>query len=157
MACGEQAEVLFLNSFYRQDFKLISEDSNEFNGKKWTKTNHNLDFIIEKDNRIYGCEVKNTFDYINHNELEIKLEICDYLQIIPLFIMRYSPKTYNYEIIKKQGYALIFETQIYPFGQEPFVKKIRETLNLPVICSRAIPEGIINRFMRWHNLKIAKL
>lgn len=157
MGCGEQAELLFLNAFLKRGFKLISEDSNEFNGKKWTKTKHNLDFIIEKDNRVYGCEVKNTFAYIDHNELIMKLNICNFLQILPLFIMRYSPKTYNYEIISRQGYALIFETQIYPFGQEQFIKKIKEVLNLPVICSRAIPEGIIDRFMKWHNSVIQNL
>jgi hypothetical protein len=150
-ACGEQAEILFLNAFYRHGFRLISEDSNEFNGKKWEKTNHNLDFIIEKDNRVYGCEVKNTLAYIEKDELYIKLEICSYLQVHPLFIMRFAPKTYINEIFKNGGYALIFETQIYPLGHEALVTKIRETLGLPVICSKAIPEGIMNRFMKWHN------
>ena len=49
------------------------------------------------------------------------------------------------------GYAMIFETQIYPFGQQDLVKRIKEKLCLSADCPRAIPEGIIERFMNWHN------
>jgi hypothetical protein len=151
MACGEQADVLFFNALIAKGFSPHGQDINEFKGKKWLKTNHDLDFIIEKDRIVYGCEVKNTFDYIDKDELFIKLEICEYLGLRPLFIMRYSPKSYNFEIIKRGGYAMIFEKQIYPFGQAALVKKITGVLGMPVDCPRAIPEGIINRFMNWHN------
>ena len=67
--------------------------------------------------------------------------------------MRGSPKSYNYRIFMADGYAMIFETQIYPFGQKALVKRIRETLGLSVDCPRAIPAGIIERFMRWHGEK----
>jgi len=76
--------------------------------------------------------------------------MCDYLGVRPLFIMRGSPKSYNYEIWKRGGYAMIYEAQIYPFGQTELVKRIRDVLGLPADCPRAIPEGIIRRFMRWH-------
>ena len=45
---------------------------------------------------------------------------------------------------------MIFEVQVYPFGQDGLVRRIRNILGLPVDCPRAIPEGIIDRFMRWH-------
>lgn len=64
--------------------------------------------------------------------------------------MRYSPKTYNKLVYDHGGFALIFETQIYELSQEILVKKIRDVLGLPVICSKAIPDGIIDRFERWH-------
>jgi hypothetical protein len=51
------------------------------------------------------------------------------------------------------GFALIFETQIYELSQETLVKKIEDVLGLPVICSKAIPGGIIDRFEKWHNNK----
>ena len=113
-------------------------------------TDHNLDFIVERDNIPYGCEVKNTLGYIDKEELLVKLDICDHLRIKPLFIMRISPKSYNYEIITRGGFALIFETQIYPFGHDGLIEKIAEILDLPVDCPRAIPDGIMNRFMKWH-------
>ena len=85
----------------------------------------------------------------------MKLKVCEFLGIKPLFIMRHSPKTYNWEIIQRDGYAMIFETQIYPFGQKELVEKIKEVLGLSVDCPRAIPEGIIDRFIKWHERKIA--
>ncbi len=83
--------------------------------------------------------------------------MCSYFGVRPLFIMRYSPKTYNKIIINAGGYAMIFEFQIYELSQEALVKKIKEVLDLPVvcsdlpvICSKAIPDGIIDRFEKWH-------
>ena len=76
--------------------------------------------------------------------------MCDCLGVKPLFIMRGSPQSYNYEIWRRGGYAMIYEAQIYPFGQTDLVRRIREVLGLPVDCPRAIPEGIIDRFERWH-------
>jgi len=149
-AYGEQAEILFSNALMKRGFVIEGEDANEFRGKKWTKTEHNLDFIISKDNVVYGCEVKNKLEYIPNDELNIKLDMCNYLGIRPLFIMRYAPKTYINQIYGQGGFSLIFETQIYPLGHEQLVEKIKKILELPADCPRAIPKGIIDRFMKWH-------
>ncbi len=68
--------------------------------------------------------------------------------------MRFSPKTYNYEIIQRGGYVMIFETQIYPFGLDDLVEEIKRVLKLPVDCPKAIPEGIIQRFLKWHRKQV---
>lgn len=62
-----------------------------------------------------------------------------------------SPKSYSYEIIKRGGYRMIFEKRIYPFGQNKLVKGITEVSGMSVDCPRKIPDGIIERFIRWHN------
>jgi hypothetical protein len=67
--------------------------------------------------------------------------------------MRYSPKSNNNLIVDSGGFALIFETQIYELSQEELVNKIKEVIGLPVICSAAIPRGIIDRFEKWHKSK----
>lgn len=152
-AFGRQAEVLFFNSLVARGFKSHGHNTREFQKRKWTKTSHDLDFIIERDKIAYGCEVKNRFDYIEDGELKIKLEMCKFLGIRPLFIMRFSPKTYNWRIITQNGYAMLFETQIYPFGFNHLVDEIKAKLDLPVDCPRAIPEGIIIRFIKWHERK----
>lgn len=152
LAVGELADVLFSLALSKKGFKIEGEDVNEFKGKKWTKTNHNLDLILSNDNIEYGTEIKNKLEYIGKKELDIKLDICDYLSIRPLFIMRFAPKSYIDEIRNRGGFTLIFETQIYPLGQEYLVDKIKKDLNLPVMCSKAIPEGIINRFIKWHKI-----
>ena len=154
-ACGRQAEVLFLNNLVRRGFVIFGEDTNSHKGKKWTDTEHELDFIIGRDDLEYGVEVKNKFAYIDKDELEVKLDICDYLDVRPLFIMRGSPRSYNYEIYKRKGFALIFVAQIYPFGYEGLVKAIGSKLSLPVDSPRDIPSGIIDRFENWHN-KVVK-
>lgn len=151
IACGRQAEVLFLNALLKRNFKFQGENINKYKGKEWTETEHNLDFIIEKDNITYGCEVKNKFEYIDRDELDTKVDICEELEIKPLFIMRYAPASYIYErIYKRGGYAMIFEYKIFTLDQKKLVKKIKKHKSLPVDCPRAIPDGIIERFIKWH-------
>jgi len=149
-SCGHRAEDLFCKALSMRGFMPVALKVREYNGKRWEKTGHDLDFVFKRDNIEYGCEIKNTLGYIEKKELEIKLEMCSFWGIRPLFIMRYSPKTYNKMIYDYGGFALIFETQIYELSQEKLVQKIKETLGLPVICSKAIPDGIIDRFENWH-------
>lgn len=106
---------------------------------------------FRRDKIAYGCEIKNTLAYIDKKELEIKLEMCKFFKIRPLFIMRYSPKTYNNLIIKNKGFALIFEAQIYDLSQKELVRIIKENLHYEVDCPRTIPSGIIDRFDKFHN------
>ena len=119
----------------------------------WEKSGHDLDFVFEKDGVAYGCEIKNTLGYIQKDELEIKLEMCEHLKVKPLFIMRWSPKTYNKMIVDKGGFVLIFGSQIYELSQEKLVKRLKEELGLPVDCPKAIPGGILERFVKWHEKK----
>ncbi len=149
-SCGHRAEDLFLKALAMRGFMPVASKVREYNGKKWEKTGHDLDFVFKRDNIAYGCEIKNTLGYIDKKELQIKLEMCSFWGIKPLFIMRYSPKTYNNMIYEAGGFALIFETQIYELSQGKLVQKMGDVLGLPVICSKAIPDGIIDRFEKWH-------
>jgi len=133
--------------------RRITENINEFKGKKWEKTGHNLDFIFERDGVYYGCEIKNSLSYIEREELDTKIEMCEFFKIIPLFIMRFAPKSYNNEIIRKGGFALIFKYQFYEMSQINLVRRIKEVLELPVDCPRAVEEGTIKRFEDWHKRK----
>jgi hypothetical protein len=153
--CGHRAEDLFLKALALRGFMPIDEKVKEYNGKKWTNTDNDLDFVFCRDGISYGCEIKNTLGYIDKDELDIKIEMCSYFGIRPLFIMRYAPKTYNKLIYDNNGFSLIFETQIYELGQDQLVKKIKEIIGFPVICSKSIPDGIIDRFEKWHNTKIS--
>ncbi len=152
-SCGHRAEDLFCKALAMRVVMPLASKVKIFNGKKWEKTGHDLDFVFRRDGVDYGCEIKNTLGYIDKEELEIKIEMCSFFEIRPLFIMRYSPKTYIKLIYDHGGFALIFETQIYELSQEILVKKIKDVLGLPVICSKAIPGGIIDRFEKWHTLQ----
>jgi hypothetical protein len=149
-SCGHRAEDLFCKALAMRGFMPTATKVREYNGKAWERTGHDLDFVFEKDGIKYGCEIKNTLGYIEKEELEIKLGMCAHFRIKPLFIMRYSPKSYNKMIYERGGFALIFETQIYELSQEKLVQKLKDILGLPVICSKAIPDGIIERFDKWH-------
>lgn len=152
-SCGHRAEDLFCKALAMRGFMPVATKVKEYEGTKWERTGHDLDFLFKKDDIAYGCEIKNTLGYIDKEELEIKLEMCEFLGLRPLFIMRYAPKTYNKLIYERGGFALIFETQIYELSQEKLVQKMKEVLGLPVICSKAIPGGIIDRFEKWHMRK----
>lgn len=154
IACGRQAEVLFFNALTNQGFRSLGQNINEYGAKQWTETDHNLDFILERDGVVYGVEVKNKFSYIDDEELTVKLRLCDHLGIRPLLIMRNSPKSYNYLIKEAGGFVLIFIAQIYPFGQDKLVSRIKNILGLPVDCPKVIPSGIIDRFMNWHRKQV---
>jgi len=152
--CGYRAEDLFCKALALRGFLPEGTKITEYNGKKWEKTGNDLDFIFSKDGIEYGCEIKNTLGYINKDELDIKIEMCHFFNVKPLFIMRYAPKSYNNLIYINGGFALLFKTQIYELGQIELVKKIIEIIGLPVISTRSIPGGIIDRFENWHKTKI---
>src|SRR3990170_103461 len=140
-ACGEHADVLFFNGLMGRRFLAYGQDIREYRGRVWEETAHDLDFIIERDSVAYGCEVKNKWDYIAREELEVKLRMCEHLGIRPLFIMRAAAKSYNNEIIRAGGFALIFVWHLYPFGMKGLVEVIREELGMPADCPRAIYWG----------------
>ena len=77
--------------------------------------------------------------------------MCEFFGVRPLFIMRYAPQTYMWEIINnKKGYGMVFKSQIYDLSQKALVETMKSELGLPVDCPRAIPDGILERFKRWH-------
>jgi hypothetical protein len=59
----------------------------------------------------------------------------------------------NKMIIDKGGFVLIFESQIYELSQDKLVERLKVELGLPVDCPKAIPEGILDRFVKWHERK----
>jgi len=115
-AIGRHGELMFDAALGRFGFRAEAKDTTSWNGRTWRETNHNLDRIITRDGIAYGVEIKNTQNYISRYELLTKLSLCRHLGLIPLFIMRFAPKSYMYEIYKNGGFGLLFEEQIYPWG-----------------------------------------
>lgn len=113
-----------------------ARDVNQFAGHQWTETRHNLDRIFEKDGVLYGAEIKNRLSYISQDELYTKLKMCETLHLRPLFIARWMPKSYVYELFQRGGFALLMKFQFYPFGSESLAATVRGRLKLPVDCPR---------------------
>ncbi len=77
----------------------------EHNQKRWARSDHDLDFVFKRDGIEYGCEIKDTLGYIDKDILDIKIEMCSFFNVKPLFIMRYAPKTYINLINENHGFA----------------------------------------------------
>lgn len=149
-ALGHHAEMLFTAALATVGFTTTAENAREYKGSKWVETGHNLDRIFERDGVAYGTEIKNTLEYIEREELEIKLRMCEKLRVKPLFIVRMAPKSYIEMVRQTGGFSLIFKWQLYPFGQEELARQVRKRFGLPVDCPQAISRGTVDRFLNWH-------
>lgn len=149
-AIGMHGQMMVLEAFARCQFLMMSKDTREHGGKKWEKTDHNLDFIFGRDGLVYGIEVKNALGYMDYEEFKIKVKICDYLNIRPVFVVRMMPKTWINELWERKGFALILKYQLYPWGHKELAKRVATSLNIPVDSPRAISDGTMERFMKWH-------
>lgn len=92
-ALGLQGEAMALEGFASLRFVLEGRDKNEYRGVPWCDTEHNVDFIFSRDGLSYGVEVKNTLAYIDKDEFDIKIRLCETIGVTPVFVVRMLPKT----------------------------------------------------------------
>lgn len=129
---GNHLEGLVKYELRANQFKITGTHTNEFKGKTWTQTNHNLDIVAEhKSGKLnIGVEVKNTLDLMEPDEIDIKIDICNFLGLVPIFAVRWM-KPYMDCIRNQGGFSWIFKTQIYPPGFEQFTKLLYSRLSFP--------------------------
>lgn len=157
-AVGNYAELLTKFMFLELGFKIIGRNTNEFEGKKWKLTDHDLDFIVSKDQRTYGVEVKNTLDYIPRKEFQIKMfKICPFLGILPMCVFRFAPKFYINELNKTGGFGFVFKRKVFPYGQESKIQQIWNDTLLPIEVSDNLSEKNKKNFLKWHDEKVSEL
>jgi hypothetical protein len=147
---GLQGEIMVLDAFARCQFVTQGREMSKFRERVWQQSDHNLDFIFERDDIAYGVEVKNTLGYMNYDEFRLKIRLCKYLNLRPLFVVRMFPRSWMHELINEGGFGLIFKYQLYPWGQRELGRRIAEELGLPIDAPRAIQSGTMTRFLRWH-------
>jgi hypothetical protein len=128
----------------------MGRNAQVFDDRVWTQTAHDLDFIFERDEIAYGVEVKNTLGYMEHDEPLTKIDLCDELEIRPVFAVRMLPKSWVKEINDAGGFALILKHQLYPWSHSALAAEVKKELGLPVDSPRALWDGTIDRFSRWH-------
>lgn len=131
------------------------EKVQEVDGRHWEETNHDLDRLVERDGEQYGVEIKNQLGYIDQTEFGIKLRMCEYLRVRPLFIARMMPKNYIETVRRAGGFSLILGNQHYPLLGEPLAERVRAVLGLPVLCIRTLPDTTLSRFEKWHEREVA--
>jgi hypothetical protein len=140
-ALGMQGEHLVLAAFARQRFLLIAEESRAYGPNTWQETNHDLDFIFERDGVAYGVEVKNTLGYLDVEEFLTKIKLSRHIGVKPVFAVRALPKTWAHALVQAGGYAMIMGFQFYPWTHKELADTIRETLGLPVDTPKRIEQG----------------
>ena len=146
---GMQGEHLVLAAFARNKFVLIGEETREYKGQTWSETNHDLDFIFERDGIGYGIEVKNTLGYVDVGEFVTKIRLARSIGVKPVFAARALPKTWIQALIKAGGYAMVMGWQFYPWTHAELATTIREKLGLPVDTPKRIEKGTMDRFEKW--------
>jgi hypothetical protein len=150
-ALGLQGEALTLEGFAKAEFVMKGRNTNKYRGREWTRTDHDLDFIFERDGKAYGVEVKNTLGYMDRTEFEIKIELSKELGIRPVFAVRMLPKSWINDLVRVGGFALIYKYQLYPWAHRELAKRVQRELGLPVDAPRSLSEGTITRFLGWHD------
>lgn len=149
-ALGHQGEMLIDAGLPRFGFLPMAHTVRSWNGKTWTKTNNDLDRIFVRDGIAYGLEIKNRLGYIEHDLLEIKLEMCAYLQVVPMFVARMMPKTYINEVALANGFCLIMGRQFYPLGYRALAIEVQQRLGLPVDTPIRLEDRTVQRLLNWH-------
>ncbi len=149
-ALGLHGELMVLEGFAKCQFVTKGRNTNTFGGKTWMESNHDLDFIFERDGRPYGVEVKNMLGYMDQEEFRIKIKMCTSLGLAPVFVARMLPKSWIEELRQSGGFALILKWQLYPPAHKELAKRVHQQLSLPVDAPRALAEGTMARFLEWH-------
>lgn len=155
-ALGNHGEMMFDAALPKVGFMPRGEDVQEWAGRRWEKTGHDLDRVIERDGVLYGVEIKNALDYIERVELVTKLEMCAVLGLRPLFIMRFAPKNYIEMVRQAGGFTLLFEYQMYPPGYEALAQRLKDELGLKVGWPSQVGTGTVQRFLSWHQAQLRK-
>lgn len=153
-ALGLHGEWMVLEGFAKCEFVTKGRNTNEFGGKKWTETQHDLDFIFQRDGRAYGVEVKNMLGYMEQDEFRVKIKMCGALGIVPVFVARMLPRVWIEELRQAGGFALILKWQLYPPAHKELAKRVHAEIGLPVDAPRALADGTMKRFVDWHIKKL---
>ena len=154
-ALGRHGEQMFDAALPRFGFLPVDANVRSFGGREWTETNHDLDRVFARDGIHYGIEIKNSLRYIPPDEFEIKLRMCQFLGLRPLFVARMAPKDYINTVERAGGFTLVLKWQLYPFGMEDLAERVRAQLRLPVDVPSRIADGTVQRLLKWHLRQIS--
>ena len=107
-----------------------------------------------------GVEIKNTLAVISIKDIREKIEICNFLGLTPVFAGRWlGPHIHHLEA--SNGFAWIFNSQLYPLGYKRLVQDISKSLSLysrktnsiekyfPVTVSGDLPQDSVRQFEAW--------
>ena len=156
-SCGKHGEALTKTLFFELGFKLVAKETNEYQGKKWTENDKDLDFIFEYGGLGFGVEVKNRLEYIKRDVFQIKMfDMCDFLGLIPILVARMSPAIYISRLDEHGGYTLIFKRKAFEYAYQEEVKEFWKKTLLPVnFTDELVFKKQKDKFQRWLDNKLS--
>jgi len=129
---GDHFESLVKLELRANQLRIVDTHTNSYRGKQWIKSKANLDIIAEHpDGRAFGIQAKNELKGIEKEELLEQLYICAFLQVKPIFIVRYMPWDFVPDVIKRGGFVITLGTQLWPIGHRKLCEQIREKMSIP--------------------------
>jgi hypothetical protein len=67
-----------------------------------------------------------------------------------MFVVRMLPSSWINEVSEAGGFVLVLKYQLYPLADKDLAKRVANDLGLPVDSPRALEEGTMERFFKWH-------
>jgi hypothetical protein len=168
-ALGDHLEGLVKAEIRAHQFSIVATHTNQYRGRTWTTTGHNLDLVAEhaSGSLNIGVEIKNTLDIMDAKEIDTKIDMCHFLGLVPVFAVRWM-KPYIDCISNQGGFSWIFKTQIYPPGFWDFTHTLfaklsalnrndshNHRLEFPIAVRTSIPERAATTFKKWTQRAIA--
>jgi len=163
---SEHAEDVFRSAFESLGFKIEGVDVSEYNGKKAIgvdfKEPPNVDFVVSKDNLVYGVDIKNWIRYEWDNKQDVlgKVNVAVQLGTIPFIVARYIDKDTIYKRVmpNSANYGIVYryETLIFPSYHVSLANKASSLLGYPTLAVDNLPEFKIEWIRALHALRLAK-
>jgi hypothetical protein len=154
---GYHAEILFEAAFRSLGFKIRGRESSDFRGKKVQgvegKELPNLDFIIEKDDAVYGVDVKNWLKYERQTRFLViaKVKLALQLEIIPFIIARYVDRDTMYkQIIEKNGLCYPYQMLLVPPSYGSLAREANALLGYPILAVDSLPIYKVKFLQKLH-------
>ena len=86
---------------------------------------------------------------MDYDELKIKLQMCNYLGLKPIFAVRMLPKTWINEVKNLGGFSLVMKYQFYPLSFKDLATQVKDTLNFPISTPKRLEQGTMDRVLKW--------
>jgi len=160
---GFFAEEVFESTFNSLRFKIHGIEVSEFGGKKVTgvlgRQPPNLDFVIEKDNIIYGVDVKNwiKYEFDSIQDMMSKVDLAVQLGIIPFICARYVDKDTFFKVVNVPGIVYSYETLILPPEFQTLAEEARSLLGYPVFVGEILPQHKLEFINKLHSVMLKRL
>lgn len=160
---GFYAEEIFESAFNSLRFKIHGTGVSEFAGKKVVgtpgKQPPDLDFVIEKDDIVYGVDVKNwiKYEFDSIDNVMSKVALAVQLGVIPFICARYVDKDTFFKVVSVPGLVYSYETLILPPEFQTLAEEARTLLGYPVFVGEAFPQHKLDFINKLHGITVKKL